>query len=1457
MRDIQIAIRAHTEFIPAKAKSEKSRKGKDRKKNELPLYGKRVMVLDTETTIDELQNLNFGQAWIFEGKGQALTEKKPKSKYLFYADDLPLKDLETLERYAKEKGLTLLSRTEFIEKVFFPEIWELCTLLVCFNLPFDVSRLATKAVIREKGKHRDKFEFFFSNIKHKPRIMVKPIDSKKAFVEFHGSYHNSFKGRFLDLKTLVFALTNESHNLKSAGELYRCEHIKMDAEDHGEITHEYLDYNTNDLWATWDLYCAVKTEFDKHPIVDHDDKPLEAGKAFSPASIGKGYYRAMGILPFEGRQSYLVTQDGDPSPDEITGYAMTAYYGGRSECHIRRQPVKVFHTDIASMYPSVFCLQHLWDWVIAKKLYVQEATEEVRSLVDGLTIDRLFEQEIWKQIPGLVLIKPDGDLLPVRGDYSKDRGFQIGLNHLTVPDSVLKTEGTEGMWFTLADVIAAKILTGKTPAILKAYLFKPSKGKQDGLRPVKLRGEITVDPKENFFKNVIEMRIPLKKEAKRTKDPETDAMQTFLKILANSTSYGVFIELNRVELEKEGRVEYFGLSQISPEKDTEYEEHGRFYNPLIAVMITGAARLVLAMMQKSVEDQGGTFAFCDTDSMSIADLKNGAPEKIGRNVIEKFKALVPYDKGIFGEKSLLEAEDCNWVRKDWKIDEDGGNLNSDEYFDLYCYMISAKRYVMYNIIPDKQAKQQIIIRKKSDHGLGHLLSPIESKKRTDWVKEVWRYILSIEYNLPFTEPDWFYEFPAFAQLSISKPSIYRLLNPERDITYKRQIKPFNFILTVHPAEDDLFHRGNNTVQEFYCEKYGKIGQGQCNNQTACEFSKICLANRHIFPIFAFRGKKDFPNWADWSAIEKTTKQSLKDKLILSNNRSPQWLKNEEEKRLREIDGKVKEDMERYCPGLKGIEYEKEFERRFKQMGKWYKQPDGLSNQEGKITVKNYFDFIEGYSEHPESKYDDLEGNMCNSRTKGLLKPTHLQVKSIIHIGKEAETIQDEEEQAILPEEMREAIKKYHRVSKMTYRQLKKQALYAYDALPEVETIKNLRKAGIKSNSLTNWDKVTVRELIKRFPGMIRKTGVYAVDVAAQDFGFESSDDLIETFLSVPSREDFIRSHIAEQCSYMEIDLETLDWESQRFALKDGLKEKGITQKQFTERLNIPLRTLEDWISGRRLPPSEAQIKIIVHGKRAGIRFPHGREPGPKHFRDDPYPVSRLSRITAQLDDRSMAAFRSKFPQFIFRLYPTELATELVYLTPEISAYVKSENDRLRKTRDDARTQATPNLKIIGIDFGSADKARTEVSFEVDDIKEIWVMREIGKGYPHIQVELHNGSDHPFTIYKKHNRLAFDLHIFPDPVEEFKKAKERGQTTPPTKGKYPKEYTKERKPFSGEFIPIESVSYHYRVRIEDIVEDIEAGIFLKTAVSKKDGRFFMNSVTAWKYYGKGKQAKEKE
>ena len=72
---------------------------------------------------------------------------------------------------------------------------------------------------------------------------------------------------------------------------------------------------------------------------------LQASRAYSPATIGKAYLREMGVRSPAKRV--------DP---EILGYGMSAYYGGRAECRIRRTPVPVVYCDFLSMYPTVCAL---------------------------------------------------------------------------------------------------------------------------------------------------------------------------------------------------------------------------------------------------------------------------------------------------------------------------------------------------------------------------------------------------------------------------------------------------------------------------------------------------------------------------------------------------------------------------------------------------------------------------------------------------------------------------------------------------------------------------------------------------------------------------------------------------------------------------------------------------------------------------------------------------------------------------------------------------------------------------------------------------------------------------------------------------------------------------------------------------------------------------------------------
>src|SRR5262249_9111924 len=142
-----------------------------------------------------------------------------------------------------------------------------------------------------------------------------------------------------------------------------------------------------------------------------------------------------------------------------------------------------------------------------------------------------------------------------------------------------------------------------------------------------------------------------------------DMEQLALKILANATSYGIFIELN-VEDDDGARPFAVHASQGSrATTGTKREQPGRFYHPLLATLITGAARLMLAICERLASDRGLEWAFCDTDSMAFADVFNETPDTFRAKVheiTEWFVPLNPYEQeGGKPPASILELQKQN------------------------------------------------------------------------------------------------------------------------------------------------------------------------------------------------------------------------------------------------------------------------------------------------------------------------------------------------------------------------------------------------------------------------------------------------------------------------------------------------------------------------------------------------------------------------------------------------------------------------------------------------------------------------------------------------------------------------------------------------------------------------------------------------------------------------------
>jgi len=817
-----LAFRAHAERA---RRSKRRQRRSDRAETGLlpPKWPRRVLLLDVETTADERQDLLFGCyrycRWTADGRLECVEEG------FFHGDDLELRDPEgltclraTVAGMVPDVGadvdnpIQCLSRTEFLERVFYRAAVEGQCMVAGFNLPFDLSRLALRWGAA-RGKNRGAITFELWDYAEKPgrrrehrfrpRLQIRHLDSKRAFIWFgkrkggggadRDEAGRRFRGRFLDLKTIVFALTDRAHSLDSACRAFGVEG-KATAHDHGRITPEYVAYNRQDARATAALLEAVRAEFDRHPIA------LWPDRAYSPASIAKAYLTAMGIRAPAVRFAAV--------PPEVLGYAMASYYGGRAEARIRLTPVPVVTVDFTSMYPTVHTLMGLGRHLTAKSLRVRDATEEVRALLAAVTVDRVFDPTFWSELAWFAEVEPEDDILPVRAQYSgPHQSYGIGVNHLTAD---------RPLWCAGPDVVASILLTGKVPTIRRAIRLEPA-GQQAGLTPVKLRGEVPIDPRDgDIFRRIVEERARVK--ARRDwSDTERERLQLALKVVANSGSYGIAAELNREELAAGtcARLRVYGLDRPFACEAEAPEDPGPFHFPPMAALATAGARLMLALLERCVTDAGGTYAFCDTDSMAIVATETGGLVSCANGphvnpegdaavcalsvaeveaIRQRFASLNPYDPAAI-RGSILRVTDAH-------VGETGAIISRS------CYVISAKRYTFFEC-----QGEALTVLDPSEHGLGHLLNPLATTRSATeeaaedgkrWMAEVWRVIVRRALGENVSDPAWFAE-PAVTRLAVTSTQEARTLNRTARGKRRRAVtfRPFTFILAAHVAPIDV------------------------------------------------------------------------------------------------------------------------------------------------------------------------------------------------------------------------------------------------------------------------------------------------------------------------------------------------------------------------------------------------------------------------------------------------------------------------------------------------------------------------------------------------------------------------------------------------------------------------------------------------------------------------------
>jgi hypothetical protein len=741
-----------------------------------------VLVFDTETRIDPSQSLRVGFYQL--RKHDELIEEGA-----FYSPETVSDgERQDLQTYCERRNLTLRTVADFNQYVFVKYGYVRSATIAGFNLPFDISRIAIHHG-PARGSMRGGFSFQLCPSRHEPRIQVKHLSRKASLIQFSAPWKQETprgmrkrglkvahqNGHFVDIKTLAAALTSRSFTLESLCVELDVPTRKQASEDHGgPLTVDYLNYARGDVQSTWECYRVLLDRYAKHQL------STPAHKILSEASIGKAYLEAFGIKPL------LACQD---VPRGLFGTIMSTYYGGRAEVRLRRAVTEVIYTDFKSMYPTVNSLMGLWKFVKADGFEWHDVTQEAQHFLERIERDDFQNPANWTKLHTIVQVKADKDVFPVRAKYDAKINT-IGLNYLS---------SQKPLWYTLADVIAAKLLTGKAPVILKAIGFKPAKP-QCGLKEVCLFGDkaFAIHPlKDDAFKRFVDLRD----KAKAANDPN----QLAIKILANSTSYGIFIEVLRDNAPKPEPIEIYTRDGERKEtQSTAIEDPGRYFHPLLGTLITGAARLMLALAERVARDEGLGWAFCDTDSLAMSR-PEGTPRedfrKRAARVIDWFEPLNPYEKS----GSILQLEDINY--RDGRLEP------------LFALAVSAKRYALFN----RDAEGRPIIRKASAHGLGHLMAPYgEDDPATGipeptyslheigvqrWQYDLWHKIIEaalsdypervpLDYHPTLTTP-------AASRYGSTSPDLLRWMrhyNASRD--YIDQIKPFGFMLS-YSARDGL------------------------------------------------------------------------------------------------------------------------------------------------------------------------------------------------------------------------------------------------------------------------------------------------------------------------------------------------------------------------------------------------------------------------------------------------------------------------------------------------------------------------------------------------------------------------------------------------------------------------------------------------------------------------------
>ena len=228
-----IYVRAHTIQL------ERQQRDSARQDNE-PKWSDCALFFDSESRVTADQTMTFGFWRFCELRNGVYV---PLEEGIFHDEKLSASELRELHKYARatkaetaDDGcdrLRLYSRTKFVQEVIGIAI-QAKALIAGFNLPFDLSRIAVDWNPAQNGgwtlimkQWRNPKTGDLEPNESFPRVVTKALNSKtsilsstRAPLSLRRSKGKRAKlwprGRFLDVRTLLWALRNKSYSLRTA-----------------------------------------------------------------------------------------------------------------------------------------------------------------------------------------------------------------------------------------------------------------------------------------------------------------------------------------------------------------------------------------------------------------------------------------------------------------------------------------------------------------------------------------------------------------------------------------------------------------------------------------------------------------------------------------------------------------------------------------------------------------------------------------------------------------------------------------------------------------------------------------------------------------------------------------------------------------------------------------------------------------------------------------------------------------------------------------------------------------------------------------------------------------------------------------------------------------------------------------------------------------------------------------